>query len=707
MKQGIPVLILSAVLGGVGGIMVKRSSPPAAGEVVSSGTSPQVLPSDANSSPAGKAVSGSASASGSTSADRKAPPLGPGPTLEELRAAPAGKRVPLLVRWLPHADAAQIAALAGEWFAGSKDCWDGAWQALAQRWVELDTPAALAYGRKISQSSEDTDPLSFVYLALGRIDLDRALTLLAGETSLWARSISNRMVTAFGADKVRLWALSVPGRPDLDFLRTLKNDYKEPDLSNPAKAAASLSEERMPYDGAKVAAEWAKKDPAAALAWAKDLKNSLQSAQMLSVIASTLSATDPGKALEVIQSLQVGATRTRAEAAYVTALAKKDPQAALAYAEGNLHGLARMQGIAAAAGVLAESDPAGALRLLREQGIGDLSVLLRSEVKTSIQTLATYYPDPDSLNTAFKSAAASDPAGVMQLLADTGSLRPPGWWEQEQDRDRSQSDGYLGRSIFKDWAAKDPAAAARWAAAQPAGEALQDLANSAAATWFGRSPAEVQAFAASLPAGSGKDRFVQAAASLMARDDPAGALAWTSQNGSAEALSSVFGSVAKSNPAVAAAQFSTLPPDLQAKQAQTLTDTLGKTSPSAAVSFYQALPEARQAELKLYETTMAYARQDPEAASEWIRSLPPTNAKDSAISGLVNYLISQASDPDPEGAAYWAAASVDPAGRDRRLKRVAEVWFQRDPAGAAAAIQSTDLADEVKQTLLSHAPVQK
>ena len=91
------------------------------------------------------------------------------------------------------------------------------------------------------------------------------------------------------------------------------------------------------------------------------------------------------------------------------------------------------------------------------------------------------------------------------------------------------------------------------------------------------------------------------------------------------------------------------------------------------------------------------------AASEWVTTLPPTYAKDTDISGLVDYLIKQSSDPDPEAAAHWAAASVDPEGRGRRLQRVGEAWFKRDPAGAAAAIEASTLPADVKQTLLNHA----
>ena len=191
----------------------------------------------------------------------------------------------------------------------------------------------------------------------------------------------------------------------------------------------------------------------------------------------------------------------------------------------------------------------------------------------------------------------------------------------------------------------------------------------------------------------------------MAGNDPVAALTWTAQAGGAEALGSLFQVISQTNPELAVTYFASLPGEVQATRMQELTDILGKRSPGAAVGFYQSLPPEQQASVKLYDTTVSFAREDPKAASEWVTTLPPTMAKDTAISGLVDYLIKQSSDPDPEAAAHWAAASVDAEGRGRRLQRVSEAWFKRDPAGAAAAINASALPADVKQTLLIHASV--
>lgn len=242
------------------------------------------------------------------------------------------------------------------------------------------------------------------------------------------------------------------------------------------------------------------------------------------------------------------------------------------------------------------------------------------------------------------------------------------------------------------------------AAASLGDEMIKYNAPLVAQEWAKKDPAAVQAFASGLPSGPARDGFIMETARLMAADDVVGALTWAGQSGGEQAVGATFRALAEATPEVAAGYFTTLPPSQQTEQLQALADSLGKRTPAAAVEFFNSLPADQQAAVKLYDTTIAYAKQDAQAASAWITTLPETKAKDTAISGLVDYLIKESSDPDPEAAAYWAAASVDPGGRDRQLKRVAEAWFQRDPVGARTAIEATTLALATKQKLLSHEP---
>ena len=708
MKRSFPVFLISVALGAAGGAGLKslhKESPALSGDFYRSVVSSSIP------APQGTPISARAQAPVVAAPKRTGMPR---PGMEELRAAPEADRLRLLIRWLPEAGAAEIAALAGEWFAENANVGSGneVWQVLVQRWVEVDAAAALAHARIISRrwashfknGGNVTTPLHYAYRALGRYNPEWAFAFLTGETGPAFKFLIAEVQTGAGDEKTRAWVLSLPDRADLAYLR--KDEAKAASvITDPAKAVAALTPQELKYQGGFLAGEWAKKDPAAALAWANGLESGKVRIEALAAIATTLLEKDPAAALKVLESMPPTAARSRLGADYVGALAKTDPAAAWKYLEANLKGVARLQGIAPLAAAKSATDPAGAPKMLREHGIGDLnrSSLMTTKVDSPGMKSMGFYSGTDFVGEVLKAAVVKDPAGVMQLLAETGSIHKDKAREDPFSGEGPHSEGYLARSLFKDWAAKNPAAAARWTASQTSGEAMRELAKSAAAPWFAADPAAVRAFAASLPEGAGRNDFIRTTASLMAGNDPAGALTWTAQTGGAEALGPVFQSITQSNPEFAATHFAAMPPEVQAARMQELTDILGKRAPSAAVGFYQSLPPEQQASVKLYDTTVSFARQDPKAASEWVTTLPPTMAKDTAISGLVDYLIKQSSDPDPEAAAHWAAASVDPDGRGRRLQRVGEAWFKRDPAGAAAAIEASALPADVKQTLLNHA----
>lgn len=708
MKRPLLLLLVCSAVGAAGGaaFRVFREKNPAPTTVIQPETRFTGKESAAN--PARR--TGTAK-SGTTSADspHAVGKLSPRPILEELRAAPKEDRLRLLVRWLPKADATEVAALAQEWFPKALGGGDGIWQVLVQRWVEVDAPTAISYSRKLatellngknggnSSSGNTITPLDYTYRALGRVDPDLALSLLAEEPAPVARRVASEFRQSLGAEKMRQWAMDHKDRSDLAFLVT-DPESKPLDLSDPAKAAASLTPEQLKNRASSIAAEWAKKDPDAAVAWANSLEYDSAREESLTEITKTLLKTNPEKAREIIESMPSSSTQAKAGADYAGNLAKTDPAAAMTWLDKNLKGAARLQGIARIASARAESDPEGALRLLRENGVSTQNsfLLVGRTVKSSDQG-ASSNSTSGILDRALRAISAHDPAGAMQFLADNGSI-DPGIFKMS-----SYVPGYLPATLFKDWTDKDPAAAARWVASQPVDETMRILTRTAAAPWFATNPAEVRAFAASLPEGAGREAFVQSTATLMAAGDPNSALVWTTQNGSAETLAAVYLSIVGQNPEAAAEHFGAMPETVQSAQLNTLVCSLGQRVPVEAARFYESLPPERQAAVHLGITAKTWAKQDPQAASEWITALPPTEAKDTAISGLVEYLLRDAADPDPQSAAYWAAASLTPDTRYQRLSNVAEAWYQRDP-NAATDIRGTTLPDDVKQFLLRRDP---
>ena len=639
------------------------------------------------------------------------PPL-PRPSLDDVKATAPDDRMRLLVRWLPEATADEVAALAEAWFTTMADSGTTEWQALCARWVELEPAAARAFGKQYTErflklfgpgSEVDgslTVPLHAVYLAWGRVDPEAALAALAQEAPEYRRQLMMILNAMVGEERARAWALAHPELPEFANWRIAK-PTGPPDLSNPANAAADLAPEASRFHASAIANAWAKQDPDAALAWARGLINPQQRTFALQAVLNVFLGTDPARARPLIDELPPGLARAQVEARYAAGLAENDPQAALRHAMQHLHGTARLEAIAGIAALQSKTDPLGALRLLQEHGIGalDRGGLYRVHVDGPGSS-SSGSSGTNPLNDVLRAAAPIDPAGVMHLLAESGYITL-----EASDRGIDDGQGTLARTLFAEWAARDLAAAIHWLYQQPDKPGTAALLKGVTDRWPLSDVAGLQQFAAQLPAGAARDQAVAEAARRIVGQDAAGALAWAAQTGGEPALASAFRHLAETDAPAAINHFhESLSPEMQAGQRQLLTDQLARRSPAEAIGFYEALPPEQQTGVKLYDTSMAYARLDPQAASEWITSLPATEAKDTAISGLVDYLITESSEPDPLAAAHWAAASIDPAGRDRRVQRVAEAWFQRDPQGAPAAIAGSGLPSEIKQSLLDHAP---
>lgn len=643
----------------------------------------------------------------------EAPPQ-PRPSFDELKAAAETDRLRLLVRWLPEAAAEEIGALAQAWFSDAHDSGNEVWQALVTRWVEVDPEAALAMGRVGAErllkgirrvgGGNAITMLHHVYRAFSRVDADRALASLLREPPHLFRALKGSIRHLASEEKLRAWAMSHPERTNLEFLRKLKENTNEIDLSDPVKAASQVDEKTGSLKLAYIARQYAGKDAAAALAWARGLPEGRQRDRALCGVAEALLKTDPAQARTMIDSLPHHLGRAKLETQYAGALAAADPKAALAFANENLHGITRLEAITSAALALSKTDPLEAFRLLREHhitdfgaaGLGRMEILAPESSSTSVGRTSV-----EEMEAILRAAAIRTPDEVLDFLAQSRSLQSRDRWD---DPSSQSGQGAIARGIINDWLASDTEAAARWLGQQAPEKDLRLFVKSAAEKWFAQDAAGLQAYVASMPPSEARAAFVGNTAVLMAASDPAGALEWAGQAGGAQGMGAAFHSLASANPSVAMEFFDALPATQQQAQLQHLTDHLGSRDPVAAADFYATLPAEQQAEVKLRDTILAFAKADPQAASEWIAALPETPAKDSAISGLVDYLIQESSDPDPEAAAHWAAASLGEEAQQRRLQRVAEAWFQRAPQDARQQIESSSLSPAVKNTLLRHAP---
>lgn len=361
-----------------------------------------------------------------------------------------------------------------------------------------------------------------------------------------------------------------------------------------------------------------------------------------------------------------------------------------------------MQAIGLVAKELGKTDPVKALQMLKENQVRDLgkNLIGMMEVKGVMTSSINYQGNSqDLLGSTLKAAAKVDPQGTLDFLVSAGGVLPRDMSQRYVDQDDTSNNGSLARRLYKEWATRDAKAAATWLAAQSGTKGMEELVDLVSGPLMSQKGQEGRDFLLSLPEGQLRQQLIGKAAVEWAIDDAPAALNWVATHGGDAALTDAFRGLSERNAVAASQQFTLLPAEIQTGQLQSLTDALGRQKPLSLPAFLGQLPETQQASVNLREAITEFARLNITEASSWLNQLPPTQARDSGVSGLVDYLIS-GSQPDPEAAAFWAAASADPAAQARRLQRVAKAWQKQDPTGAADAIKNSQLKEPVQQQLL-------
>ncbi len=122
---------------------------------------------------------------------------------------------------------------------------------------------------------------------------------------------------------------------------------------------------------------------------------------------------------------------------------------------------------------------------------------------------------------------------------------------------------------------------------------------------------------------------------------------------------------------------------------------LASRDPSKASTHIESLPEEKQPEVSMQVST-EWTRNDPMAASEWVKGMPEGRNRDFAINGLTTELMEK----EPDSAVIWASTMTDEKMRQESLTQSFPKWMKRDPDAAQAWLTGSNLAPETQQTLL-------
>jgi len=175
-------------------------------------------------------------------------------------------------------------------------------------------------------------------------------------------------------------------------------------------------------------------------------------------------------------------------------------------------------------------------------------------------------------------------------------------------------------------------------------------------------PGAAYAAALAMPPGPERDGAIMDALVAYASVDPQAAwdtaqtLPENAGKGRLQLLKDILKAWAAKDPALAAAKY----------------DALATNETSASASNTVGTIESN------------WLKQDPEAASKWVETLPVGNTRDSAIRALVPV----ATATDPPTAFKWADTLADPGYRGVLINGVVSSWAKADPDAALAAVKS-------------------
>ena len=286
---------------------------------------------------------------------------------------------------------------------------------------------------------------------------------------------------------------------------TILQSWSSVDPANAAKYYASNPREfammgmmgggRGPMGGqggaSIIASEWARQDPAAALAWAGSLTT--EKDQAMNAVVGEVAKTDPKKAAAMLAGMtgddkgeayrsvaaQYGASNFTEAQAWIRTLPADDQAGALA----------------AAIGGLSNSDPASAAKQVALMEAGDAKDGIISDV---VEDLARMNP---------------------QAAAD---------FLKQQDSERAQRDSM--RELMPTWVAQNPGAALAFANSYPVGNVRDSALESYVWSNNSAEPADLIKVAETISDEGDRDRAVGVAASRWMREDADAAKAYVQQS---------------------------------------------------------------------------------------------------------------------------------------------------------------------------------
>lgn len=133
-------------------------------------------------------------------------------------------------------------------------------------------------------------------------------------------------------------------------------------------------------------------------------------------------------------------------------------------------------------------------------------------------------------------------------------------------------------------------------------------------------------------------------------------------------------------------------------------ESRSKDNPQKGLDFFQAMSPEERSLGAWHAAGAAWVQKDEQAASEWMRALPPGPERDAAATALVEHLTKSGPGRDGEAAFAWAADMSGAVERAFYIENAARAWAMEDAAAARAAVAAAPLEEAKRAALLRELP---
>lgn len=435
-------------------------------------------------------------------------------------------------------------------------------------------------------------------------------------------------------------------------IRSLDELLKEYDIKGAERLASTLSVAqiqqalqhlRMGPDhqarllSAQLYRAWAAKDPEAAWQGALALSEKQGRAWALAAVAKTIAKTRPERAVELAMSLGMGGSRSQTLREALTEWSKKDLSAVQAYLKQHPDIPAEPYLFTSAISETARENPQLAL-----QQTSTLSNANARESATRWTVRSWYEKDAAAakrwvLEQAPPAQRDAALVGLFEAMTEEDPRQALVFFEQTDLAGSGTRDRIL-QSIFNSWLQKDPAAAFDYFADSANAKMLEQFKYNLAVPMNDLTPAEQADLLARLPAGDIKNDIIRQMA------------------------------------------------DQQVHRGRY----------AEAVTALNDLPDSSGRDSSLQRLGSTWAKDNPQAAADWLKQQPDSTDRDLVIAGYAQ----EVAQTNPQAAIQWANAIPDKNIQATVFKNIAVLWLRFNPQAATAWLQTLDLSQQEKDSVL-------